>query len=301
VIGCLRHRVCHRVQAAIPHVGERASARLVALVNFERVRLGPYAFGIYNAIKGAGYIGAPAAGGVLAATRGFAAIFVASAGVAVIALLLSLSLPGDTRGTLEDDEEGASFGDMLRIFAYLRLAPIYGAIVVNMFLVGVVFGFLPVYLHGIGYTTAASGIVLSVATASYLLMQPIAGVLADRFDPRLTVISGLLIAALGIVLTTFASGPLLIGVVVLTGGGVGTVWTHSDALVSASVADNRLGAGIGAAQSFKEFGDIVGPLVVGALTQFFGVRVGFVTCGTVGVLLVPLLVHSFKRGNIAAA
>lgn len=253
------------------------------------------AFGIYNAIKGAGYIVAPAAGGFLAATRGFAAIFVASAGVGLVALLLSLFLPGDTRGELEDDEGEASFSEMMKIFADPTLAPIYAAIVVNMFLVGVLFGFLPVYLRSIGYTTTASGVVLTAATAAYLLIQPIAGALADRVEIRLTVIGGMLVAALGIVATAFSSGSSLVAIVVLTGAGIGTVWTNSDALVSASVEPNRLGVGIGAAQSFKELGDMVGPLAVGALTQFFGVRVGFVVCGTLGALLVPALLRSFRN------
>lgn len=44
----------------------------------------------------------------------------------------------------------------------------------NMFLVGILFGFLPFYLHSIGNAAVQSGYVLGVATASYLLVQPIA-------------------------------------------------------------------------------------------------------------------------------
>jgi hypothetical protein len=53
-----------------------------------------------------------------------------------------------------------------------------------------------------------------------------------------------------------------------------------------------LGASIGAAQSFKEFGDMVGPLLIGLLTQFFGVRIGFVTCGALALVLVVALAGS---------
>jgi hypothetical protein len=49
------------------------------------------------------------------------------------------------------------------------------------------------------------------------------------------------------------------------------------ALVSTLVDENRLGAGMGAAQSFKEFGDMTGPLAVGLITQFYGVHTGFIT------------------------
>jgi MFS family permease len=85
-------------------------------------------------------------------------------------------------------------------------------------------------------------------------------------------------------------------IVFAAGIGIGTVWTNSDALVSASVSPERLGIGIGAAQSFKEFGDMVGPLLVGALTQWAGIRAGFVTCGVVALASVALLMmhHSAR-------
>ena len=80
-------------------------------------------------------------------------------------------------------------------------------------------------------------------------------------------------------------------IVIAAGIGIGTVWTNSDALVSASASPSQLGASIGAAQSFKEFGDMVGPLLVGAMTQFYGVRAGFVSCGAVALVLLGVLVR----------
>jgi MFS family permease len=242
---------------------------------------------VYNAIKGAGYVIAPAAGGFLAHAYGFAMIFVVSAAVGGIALALSLFVPGDrcTGDDLEEDED-VSFTQFLTIFRERQLLPVYAVIVLNMFLVGIVFGFLPVYLYSLGYSPLESGTVVSLATAAYLLVQPLAGVLADRYDIRTTVIGGLFLAALSVIAATFTSGAFLIAIVVLAGIGIGTVWTNSDALVSALAKSGRLGASIGAAQSFKEFGDMVGPLLVGLLTQLYGVRTGFVSCGSLALLFV---------------
>ena len=113
---------------------------------------------------------------------------------------------------------------------------------------------------------------------------------------RTTVLLGLLVAALTIMATTFASGWVLIGIVIAAGMGIGTVWTNSDALVSVSAPSSQLGASIGAAQSFKKFGDMVGPLLVGALTQFFGVRAGFVSCGAVALALLGVLARATPFG-----
>jgi MFS family permease len=251
------------------------------------------AFGIYNAVKGAGYVIAPALGGFIIHAANFAMIFVVSGCIGAVALLLSLFLPPDRSddATLDDDEN-ITLAQFFSIFKEPRLVPVYAVIIINMFLVGILFGFLPVYLHSIGYTAVQSGSILSVATASYLLVQPLAGHLADRFEIRTTVIAGLLLAALGIIVATFTSGIALIAVVITAGIGIGTVWTNSDTLVSVLAHQRSLGASIGAAQSFKELGDMVGPLLVGALTQFFGVRAGFVSCGILALVLLVLLAKS---------
>ena len=249
------------------------------------------AFGIYNAIKGAGYVISPVLGGWLAHRYGFAMIFVVSAGVGIAALLASFFLPRDekAKADLEDDDE-LGLKEFFLIFKEPRLLPIYAVIVINMFLVGILFGFLPVYLHSIGYTALQSGSVISAATLSYLLVQPIAGHLADKMEIRFTVLFGLFLAAVAIIATTFTSGGTLLAVVIVAGLGIGTVWTNSDTLVSALAEKRQLGASIGAAQSFKEFGDMVGPLLVGLITQFYGVRVAFVSCGALAlVCLIPLV------------
>ncbi len=257
------------------------------------------AFGIYNAIKGAGYVIAPALGGFLISGFGFAMIFIVSAGVGVVAFFLSLLLPRDEEksGGLEDDDDDLSLRQFFLIFKEPRLLPTYAVIVVNMFMVGILFGFLPVYLHGIGYTPLQSGTAVSAATLSYLLVQPLAGYLADRIPIRLTIFAGLTLAALAIILTTFTTGALLLAVIIAAGIGVGTVWTNCDALVGELAEKKQLGASMGAAQSFKEFGDMVGPLLVGLITQFYGVRVGFVSCGAVALVCLLLVVRSGALGS----
>ena len=253
------------------------------------------AFGIYNAVKGAGYVISPALGGFLAHSYGFSAIFIVSAAVGAFALFLALFLPADSdKGEKldDDDDDDLSLKDFFLIFKEPRLLPIYAVIVINMFMVGILFGFLPVYLYGIGYTPVESGTIVSVVTLSYLLVQPLAGYLADRIEIRITIFIGLLLAALSIIAVTFTSGAMLIIVGILAGIGIGTVWTNSDALVSSLVDEDRLGASMGAAQSFKELGDMVGPLLIGLLTQLYGVRVGFVACGGLALVFLLLLARS---------
>jgi len=131
---------------------------------------------------------------------------------------------------------------------------------------------------------------ISVATFSYLLVQPLAGHLADKIDIAKTVFVGLLLAALVFSTVRFTAPVPLIAVVIIAGVGIGTVLTNSNALVSTLATRGQLGASIGAAQSFKEFGDMVGPLLVGLITQLFGVRAGFVSCCAVALACLVWLI-----------
>jgi len=62
-----------------------------------------------------------------------------------------------------------------------------------MFIVGILFGFLPVYVNLLGYDQLKNRFVVAAATASYLLIQPLAGYLADRVDPVRVVLGGLVL------------------------------------------------------------------------------------------------------------
>lgn len=57
------------------------------------------------------------------------------------------------------------------------------------------------------------------------------------------------------------------------------VWTNTDTLVSQLADPTRLGATMGAAGSFKELGDLIGPITIGLLAQGLGLSVGLAVCG----------------------
>jgi MFS family permease len=236
-------------------------------------------------------------GSVILINSHFSIIFLASAIVGAIAFLLALLLPATTQrhsgGIDDDDDEGFSLRAFMAVFREPRLAPWYAITVVNMFFVGILFGFLPVLIHAAHYDTLQSGVLLSAVAASYLLVQPVAGWLADRTHPAVTIRVGLALAGLSIVALPFTGGILQFVIAIIAGIGVGAVWTNTDALVSRLAASGRLGATMGAAGSFKEFGDMIGPLIIGLLAQVFGLPVGFVVCGILGLLTLPLI----RKGN----
>ncbi len=86
------------------------------------------------------------------------------------------------------------------------------------------------------------------------------------------------------ILTPFVTGWLLFIVAILAGVGVGTVWTNTDALVSQQARAGKLAATMGVAGTFKEIGDMLGPLLIGLVSQAFGLAAGFVSCGVLGLI-----------------
>lgn len=256
------------------------------------------AYGIYNAIKGAGYVISPVIGGAIVWQSDFSSIFYAAAFVGSVAFLLSLLLPKSEKEPTDIfDDDDFSLRSTLKLFRDPHLSPWYLVTVVNMFFVGILFGFLPVQINVLGYEPHISGIFLSLVTASYLLIQPIVGFLADRMKPGITIKVGLALAGFCIIITPFVRGWILVLVAIIAGVGVGTVWTNTDALISQIARKSKLGATMGAAGTFKEFGDMIGPLLIGVVSQSFGLEIGFVACGILGMITVFLITRISAIGS----
>jgi hypothetical protein len=94
-------------------------------------------------------------------------IFMASAFIGVLAFVLSVFLPkpkSEISTRLDDDNDSIGISGLLAAFRQSSLWPWYVVTVVNMFFVGILFGFLPVRVYALGYGPLINGVLLTAVS-----------------------------------------------------------------------------------------------------------------------------------------
>jgi DHA1 family multidrug resistance protein-like MFS transporter len=145
--------------------------------------------------------------------------------------------------------------------------------------------FLPLYLFdlGVGPDKVAmwSGIIFSVTFLVAAVMAPYWGRYADRTGKRRMVMRAGFSLAIVYFLGAFVQDPLeLLIVRVLQGFANGFV-PASMAIVTSSTPKARLGYSMGVMQTALVSGGILGPLLGGTLSHFFGMRLSFVIAAVI--------------------
>lgn len=244
--------------------------------------------GVYNAIKGLGYVISPVIGGALVFYSDFSSLFVACFLIGIAVTVMALLTRDTGRGDFDDDDDGlrrliASFGDR-------RFLPWYLLTTVNMMFMGILFGFLPVFLNVSGFDSLQSGLVMAAVAIAFLVIQPASGFISKRLGFTLTIYTGIVAEAVFLIILPFTSGWATVVVAMADAAGIGIVWTLSSVAVARAASDGEMGLAMGSLGSYKELGDMAGPLSIGMIAQFLSLTAGFVFCGLLGlVMLVPLI------------
>jgi predicted MFS family arabinose efflux permease len=127
--------------------------------------------------------------------------------------------------------------------------------------------FVPAFREDFGLSLDVLGFYASAAQAGYLLTAVATGVLTARFGPRLAVVAGCVVLAIGAALTASAAGPTLLAVgVVAAGTSAGGTWgPFSDA-----IADQVPPSGTRRALALVNAGSPVGLVVASVLVLVAG-------------------------------
>ena len=153
--------------------------------------------------------------------------------------------------------------------------------------------FLPLYLLDIGVSQSEvnvwSGVIFSISFLVSAIMAPYWGRHADKSGKRRMIMRAGFSLAVVYFLGAFVRNPVdLLLVRILQGFANGFV-PASMAIIASSVPKEKMGFSLGVMQTTLLMGGILGPLMGGSLSHFFGIRLSFVIAagiifaGTVGV------------------
>jgi hypothetical protein len=84
-------------------------------------------------------------------------------------------------------------------------------------------------------------------------------------------------------------------------GSVALVTSFGAHVVAVSLPAYVEQVGVGTAGTFQEIGGMLGPLLIGLVSEAFGLAAGFAACGILGLLAVGLVSQRAARPLAAAA
>jgi MFS transporter, ACDE family, multidrug resistance protein len=244
--------------------------------------------GIYGAFKNAGYVLAPTIGGFFVYYHGFQSIFVLCSCIGLIVIILTYVIrphlhAANASMVIKKNKKNPALKDLLDSVKNRRTLPIFLIMFFNMIFMAAFFGFLPILLSSKGLDPLQAGLVLALNAAVYLAVQPFAGRLSDSFGRKRVITLGLVLCTLCISFIPFLPNPFYIGATCLMAVGIGCVAPLGEAFIGDVSEADALALNLGIAGSYKELGEMTGPLTMGFVGQALGLQWAFLMVGVVGI------------------
>jgi DHA1 family multidrug resistance protein-like MFS transporter len=167
--------------------------------------------------------------------------------------------------------------------------------------IGILWGFLPVYAHEtMGLASTAIGLLVTVGILASGLLQAPMGVMADRVDKCLMVMSGGVLASLALLLMYFVEGfpgTLLLSILFGIGGGVAMPAVNALGVVKGT-RHKAMGVVMALMNLAHSAGILLGSLIAGAAMDLLTLRLAFPSGGA--VMMLSALAFFHFRSHIAA-
>jgi len=218
-------------------------------------------------------------GDEILARADYQALFLASLGFAVAALLLSLPLRDVHRRPGVEAEPSRGFRAALTQRDLLPLWWIGGIFAIAL---ASVFTFLKRYVDETGYGTV--GAFFNAYTAVALALRVFFGWLPDRVGPLRVLLPALACLATAFVLLALADGPLEVVVAgLLFGAGHGFTFPILFGIVVTRARDADRGSAMGILTGLFDLGVVLGGPLFGSIITVFGFSAAFATAGAIVV------------------
>jgi MFS family permease len=247
----------------------------------------------YSSVTLVGRSVAPFLGGFLISVANFHSVFIACAISGVMAFLVGLMLPPETRDSHGKKPGFPQFFDALRTVLRSRAILLTSLVEAAQFLVfGAVEAFLALYAASVGIPAWQIGIILGIQLVSVVVIKPLMGTLSDRWGRRAVILPGLLLGIISVGLLPLGQDVFVLSLLsLLYGIGFATVTSSTSALVADLTQNGQYGASIGVLRTIMDVGQTIGPVMTGVLIGAWSYGVAFPALAA--VLALSALVFAF--------
>ena len=250
-----------------------AVATTFVLNLFDAERRGS-AMGIFQGIEFGGTILGSAFSGYLAAMFDFRTSFLVSAGLILLSMVPLVLLPHirEESGRMVAGSS-LSFSDIRAVIRNRNLLIVSSATFAEFVMsVGILMTIFPLFaVESLGISLTDVGLLMGSRSVGFVLAMFTMGTISDRVGRKPVMLFGLgatavLIASLGFVSSFWG----IAAVIFVLGISTGAIWIVSPVLAAEAVEPDQRGAAIGTYRTFFDLGSILGPIVMAAVFEAYG-------------------------------
>lgn len=260
----------------------------------------PKAIGIINSVNRAGQFIAMLVGGIISLYFGMRHVFLFSAAIGALAAVLSLMIEEER---CVEDGQLFKVSDMLLFLKKKDVITIsiLGALS-QLITYGTTLGFTPVVAFNLGATYYQLGIMSMLFVLPQILVSALSGsVLIDKLGERNTLLTGFVInTALSIVIPIVPWLWALYVVQILNGIGMALTFPLLTGLVIQNVPGQLRNAVMGFFQAVFGLGMILGPILLGTVGDKYGLVMGFLAVGFIGLLAIILTIYYYLSQDMSS-
>lgn len=240
------------------------------------------AIGKINSYNAAGQLVAMSMGGLVSYFFGTRYLFLLASIGAIVGLLTSFTISEQT-----NEHKGSKLKDFITLLGNRQLMMVSVLAILSQFITfATAFGFVPILAKNLGAKDLQLSLLTILSIIPAIFVAPMAGDLFPRLIGRKnTIITGFLISGLLCVIMPILPNLILLYIVqFISGVGRSLVYPLLMGLCIVDIPTPKRATAMGLFQAIYGIGMVLGPVLLGAVAQSYGLVTGFLITGLLGLV-----------------